>query len=207
MWVDDDHFDVNHHVRVCSVHQPGTDAQLLELFAELQMRRLGRDRPLWELWFVDGLADGRVACVEKIHHALVDGVSGAGALTVLLAPEPHDPPAVDPRPVGFEHDTASWWSVTADAAREAFITKPLGWGRDLPGLPSRGRAFVQALSSLPRAAATSLNGRVGAGRRYATVQVALDDLRDVGRRNGVTVNDLVVAAVTSGLRRAPGCAG
>jgi WS/DGAT/MGAT family acyltransferase len=200
VWVEDDAFEIEHHVRLCRLPEPGTDAALRELFADVQMRPVARDRPLWEMWLVDGLADGRVACVTKMHHALVDGVAGAGALAVLLSPEPHDPPC-DARPVarGIQ-GSPSRWSLMADAAREAFLEEPRRWVRDAPNLPTQLSSLRTVLRSMPRAARTSLNQRIGLGRRYETVTVPLEELRAAGRRWGVTVNDLVVAAVTAGLR-------
>ena len=201
VWVEDDHFEIAHHVRLCGLPEPGTDAQLRELFAELQMQPLSRDRPLWEMWFVDGLADGRVACVTKMHHALVDGVAGAGALAVLLSPEPHDPPLdATVAPVPTAHPVPSRWSLAAGAAREILVDEPRRWLRDAAELPSQLSSWRAVIEGMPLATRSSLNQRVGTARRYETVTVALEDLRAAGRRQQATVNDLLVAAVTAGLR-------
>jgi WS/DGAT/MGAT family acyltransferase len=200
VWIDDDHFDIEHHVRATTLPAPGTDTQLRELFAELQMQRLGRDRPLWEFWFVEGLAGGRVACVEKMHHALVDGVGGAGAMAVLLSTEPSEVPASRDVPGFTPHAAPSWPSQLADSAREGLVVNPTRWLRTLPSLPSRSAAFGRAVRGLPLASHTSLKGRVGAGRRYATVRLSLDELRTAGRRHDATVNDVLIAIVTGGLR-------
>ena len=200
VWVDDQRFDIEHHVRVTTLAAPGTDAQLHELFAELQMQRLGRDRPLWEFWFVEGVAGGRVACVEKMHHALVDGVAGAGALAVLLTPAPDTAPPPSDGPGFVAHAAPGWPGQLADAAREGLVATPVRWVRTAPSLPARSLAVARAVRGLPVAPLTSLKGRVGTGRRYATVRLSLADLRRAGQRQGATVNDVLVTIATGGLR-------
>src|SRR5215471_15703748 len=91
IWVDDERFDISFHVRLAALPSPGDRAQLLALFEGLQAQVLDRSRPLWELWFVEGLHDGHVGLIQKTHHALTDGVSGVDVATVLLDATP-DPP-------------------------------------------------------------------------------------------------------------------
>src|SRR3954471_7717123 len=97
VWVDDEDFDVTYHVRRSALPRPGTYAQLRELVARLQSRQLDRNRPLWEIYLVEGLEGGRVAIVTKTHHAMVDGVSAVDIGTVILdlAPTPRDVPDDD----------------------------------------------------------------------------------------------------------------
>src|SRR4051794_27384513 len=76
VWVDDEHFDITYHVRLTALPSRGGEDQLRALFARLQSHMLDRTRPLWELWFVEGLEGGRIAIVQKTHHCLVDGISG-----------------------------------------------------------------------------------------------------------------------------------
>jgi WS/DGAT/MGAT family acyltransferase len=130
----------------------------------------------------------------------VDGVAGAGALAVLLSPEPHDAPPEGEAPAPFVAEVPSRWSLTVEAAREVFVEEPRRFLRDASRLPSQLSSLRAMLTSVPRATRTSLNQRVGSNRRYDTVSVPLEDLRAAGRRRGVTVNDLVVAIVTAGLR-------
>ena len=91
-WVPDDHFDLGYHCREIALPQPGSPAQLAEQVARIYSRRLDRSRPLWELYLIHGLPDGRVALLTKIHHAAVDGMSGGEILTLLydLSPEPRE---------------------------------------------------------------------------------------------------------------------
>src|SRR5687767_13915260 len=90
IWVDDPRFDISYHVRLTALPSPGTRQQLLTLTERVQAGLLDRSRPLWELWFVEGLEDGNVGLLQKTHHAIVDGVSAVDVATVLLdfTPEP-----------------------------------------------------------------------------------------------------------------------
>src|SRR3954470_5914782 len=102
VWVDDVDFDVTYHVRRSALPRPGTDAQLRELVGRLQSRQLDRNRPLWEIYLVEGLEGGQVAIITKTHHAMVDGVSAVDIGTVILDVErtPREVPDDDWRPRG-----------------------------------------------------------------------------------------------------------
>src|ERR1700730_4467482 len=93
-WVDDPHFDLDFHVRELALPSPGTDAKLAEQVARIVARPLDRARPLWELYLIHGLEDGSIAMLTKIHHSVVDGLSGAEIMGVLfdLSPEGRDAP-------------------------------------------------------------------------------------------------------------------
>src|SRR5260370_26794752 len=91
-WVDDPNFDIEYHIREIALPGPGSEAQLTEQVARLHARPLDRRRPLWEMYLITGLADGRVAVYTKVHHAAIDGVSGAELLTVLLDLSPEGRP-------------------------------------------------------------------------------------------------------------------
>src|SRR6185295_9323427 len=95
VWVDDERFDIGYHVRLTALPAPGSRAQLLALFERVQAQMLDRSRPLWELWFVEGLEGGHVGLIQKTHHALVDGVSAVDVATVLLDFDP-EPTVLDP---------------------------------------------------------------------------------------------------------------
>ena len=96
IWVDDHDFDLNYHVRLTALPKPGNEEQLKTLMGRLQSTVLDRRRPLWELWFVEGLEGDRVAIIQKTHHALVDGISGVDVATVLLDFEPDPDPVKAP---------------------------------------------------------------------------------------------------------------
>jgi WS/DGAT/MGAT family acyltransferase len=215
VWVDAEDFDIADHVKLLVLPPPGDRAVLEHACERLQMQVLDRDRPLWELWFIGGLHDGNVAMVEKLHHALVDGVSGVEVAAALLDLEPVPPPEE-----GVVEPVASWSPAPApDAPRlvveglaERFGT-PTAIARsvlDAARVPllalRRTGAVLDAARSLvgPEGLAptSSLNrATVGEHRRLTRVDVPLDDLRDVGSAFGVTVNDVVLAGVTGALRR------
>ena len=102
VWVDDPDFDLGYHLRRTAVPSPGGDHELADLMARIMSQRLDRDRPLWEYWLVEGLADGRWALISKLHHCIVDGVSGTDLYNVVLDPSPEPAPPVpddwQPRP-------------------------------------------------------------------------------------------------------------
>src|SRR6476661_4691289 len=133
VWVDDEDFDVTYHVRRSALPKPGTMAQLRELVGRLQSRQLDRNRPLWEIYLVEGLEGGRVAVVTKTHHAMVDGVSAVDIGTVMLdlSPTPRDVPDDDWTPrkepgaaslmVGAVTDYVKRPAQALDTARSAVV--------------------------------------------------------------------------------------
>src|ERR1019366_7374660 len=130
VWVDDPDFDIDYHVRLAAVPRPGGLRELADLAGDITGRQLDRSRPLWEMWIVEGLAEGRIGFIAKMHHSTVDGVSGAALLSVLfdLVPEP-DPDSVppeqpaDPRvPSGLELVSQA---LVARALRPVDITRDL----------------------------------------------------------------------------------
>ena len=110
MWVDDPDFDITYHVQEAAVPEPGDETQLLEFCARRMSCPLDRDRPLWQLWVIDGLSDGRVAVLEMIHHCLADGLAGVELASVLLDLEPRSLP----------HHSVDGWEP-APAPRRAIV--------------------------------------------------------------------------------------
>ena len=97
VWADDEHFNLDYHLRRTALPAPGGEQELRLLVGRVMSQQLDRDKPLWEMWLVEGLDDGRWALISKIHHALVDGVAGSDLLSVLLDPDPDAPaPPVEP---------------------------------------------------------------------------------------------------------------
>ena len=97
IWVDDDQFDIDYHIRLTAVPRPGADDQVHELMSRLQSLPLDRQRPLWEMWFVDGLQDDEVGLIIKSHHALGDGIATVDVSLAFVDFEP-DPPEDPPAP-------------------------------------------------------------------------------------------------------------
>ncbi|MBU9766301.1 wax ester/triacylglycerol synthase family O-acyltransferase [Mycobacterium sp. TNTM28] len=188
-WVDDSNFDVAHHIRFTALPRPGDEAALNRLVAEVMERRLDRDRPLWECWIVDGLQHNRWALLMKVHHCVADGVAATRLLGQLC-----DDPVVGDDPAG-------------PAARPG--SNPVEWisgawrtTRALPGAAVQAvrGAFDIAEGLLRPAAVSSLSGPISSMRRYAAVEVPLDEIEKVRSRFGVTVNDVALAAITDSFR-------
>ncbi len=217
-WVDDKDFDLEFHVREVALPRPGSDAQLAEQVSRLHARPLDRTRPLWETYLISGLARKRQAVYTKIHHAAIDGVSGAEVLTLLLdlTPEGRPPasiPAFRPqRPPGPAR-------MLASAARAAAL-RPLDTvriTRDLirfmPAIgsvagPMLGRMLGMGerdgsvIPTAPtRPPATPFNRPITPHRRWAFRSVALGDVKTVKNAFGVSVNDVVLAMCAGTLRR------
>ena len=195
-WLDDASFDIARHVEHRAVAPPGDAAAWLAACAALAVVRLPRDRPLWRLTLLTGRADGAVGMLLVVHHAVVDGLAGVATLLALLDPAPLPTPDVrwTPRPA----PTAA--ALILDAARERLRALATVIGA-LPAMPRlvRGLATTQqALSTL--APVTPLSGSIGAERRLAVVRVSLGSVRAAAHARGVTVNDIVLAAVAAGLR-------
>jgi len=202
-WVDDEAFDLSHHVRLAALPRPGDDAALNRFVADVMERRLDRDRPLWECWVVDGLAHNRWAVLVKIHHCVADGVAATHLLTQLYdAPvESHTEGRAEQASEGGGREDrrrlptvslnpADWvtWAWRTSCGVTSATTQALHGGLDL------------AAGLLRPAATSSLTGPVSDMRRYATVEVSMADVESVCERFGVTVNDVALAAITDSFR-------
>ena len=205
VWVDDVDFDISQHVRSLDLSPPGSREQLEQLCCELQMQVLDRTRPLWEMWFVGGLADGSVGLVYKVHHAVVDGVSAAETFELLLDPRT---PVIPQRsqaesgPSGGHAGPASLaWGGLVDDVRTVARVGSGGLGvllRPGPAVAS-GRGVGHLLRRTTLAPRTSLNRSVGGRRRLATVDLDLAAIKRIGRARRATVNDVVLTLVSAGL--------
>jgi WS/DGAT/MGAT family acyltransferase len=206
-WEPDPDFDIATHMRHASLPAPGGEAELLEWLGDFYSHRLDRAHPLWETTFLDGLCDGRWALATKVHHCLVDGISGASVASTLLDAEPNPAP-------GSKGFTAALGPPVEDEQVErGTISKLLGVvgsGVDAVRHPrklasglsrSRGLAEMIVREEVIGAPHTSLNEPIGGTRRLAAVEVPLEDIKGVKRELGGTVNDVVLAATASGLRR------
>jgi diacylglycerol O-acyltransferase len=224
-WIDDPDFDLDFHVRELALPAPGSDKQLAEQVARIVARPLDRARPLWELYLIQGLASGNVAMLTKIHHALIDGMSGAEIMGLLLdlssegrelpEPPPYEP---DRDPGDVELIGRSLLGLPRYPARllrslPAAIPNiedtPFGV---LPGAGTVGRladTLRRAVTGDPRsferktlvAPRTSFNGRISPHRRFAFGQLPLDDVKAVKNAHGCTVNDVIVSICASAVRR------
>ena len=209
VWVDDIHFNVEYHVRHTALPAPGDRLRLNRLSARIMSQQLDRDKPLWEIWFAEGLAGGRFALISKTHHCLVDGVSGADIMSVILDLGP-EPEAIEPEPWRPPPEPTPD-QLLLEALKER-LTSPAEAIRTLqsaatdPGkLPNRvveaARAVGNFVGGSFAAPPSSLNLPIGPHRRFETVLADLDEVKRIKNNLGGTVNDVVLAAVSGGLRR------
>jgi WS/DGAT/MGAT family acyltransferase len=209
VWVDDPSFNIFYHVRHTALPRPGEERQLKRLCGRIFSQKLDLTKPLWEIWIVEGLSDGRFALVAKAHHSMVDGVSGMDLLTVLLSPMPEPTfeagPPWRPRPSPGPSELLAaeayrrgraWLGLVRDAARAA--TSPR---RALATAWDAATSVAEALGGATPSSDTPLNPRIGPHRRVDWFRVALGDVKAVKARLGGTVNDVVLATVVGALRR------
>ena len=208
-WVDDPAFDVRNHIRHTALPPPGGDVELRHLMARVMALRLFRDRPLWEVWLVGGLADNRWALINKVHHCMVDGIAGVSLLREMLSDTPEQcvPPSDDDwQPAAAPRDRTIVLEAVRDLAYE-----PAQWGLALGRLArhprstwSQVRDTGQGLLALSSAAvplhSTSLFGPAGGGRRYRWTRTSLVDIGTVRKAFGGTMNDVVLSAIAGGFR-------
>jgi WS/DGAT/MGAT family acyltransferase len=211
LWVDDPSFNIGYHVRHTALPAPGSVEQLRLLVSRIFSQRLDRSKPLWELWMVEGY-EGGFAIVNKVHHAVVDGVSGAD-LTAVLFDLSKDGTEVPP--------PESAWSPAPEPGDVQVVAKgavdlagaPVGLARsvvDAVSNPARTVANVREGASgvgeilwgtINRAPQTPLNGPIGPHRRVSWVRVPLAELKEIKNALGGTVNDVFLATVAGALHR------
>ena len=207
-WVDDPHFNIDYHVRHTAVPQPGDGEQLKRLFSRIMGQPLDFRRPVWEAWLVEGLEGGRWALMNKAHHCMIDGMSGADITSLLLSLSP-DAQAPD-GPQWQPKQEPSTRDVMVDGVTHA-VKHPI----------QRAGHIVDLVRSVPKATAIrsaagvkglvptlkvvppnrfGLNGPISPHRRWTWVHGSLDDVKSVRRATGATVNDVILAAITLGFR-------
>lgn len=210
-WIEDPDFDLVHHIKHRALPSPGDDCKLTDLVCELASTRLDRNLPLWEINFVEGLKDGRVAAITKMHHAAIDGVSGAEILGNLLdlKPEPVKVPAPE---TPWRPDSIPSLAKLANLTTRSLAKRPgkaLRLMRDTwPFLVSSGHAmwqqrklsgkFSDLVTLAPR---TRFNCKISARRSFAFGSLELDQVKIVKNAFGTTVNDVVMAICGTALRQ------
>ncbi|MGW5312520.1 WS/DGAT/MGAT family O-acyltransferase [Nocardia thailandica] len=206
VWVEDTDFDLDRHVHRDALPAPGGDRELAELVAEIAARPMDRDRPLWEMTVVEGLADGRVAVVSKYHHAAVDGITGTNMMMYLCDAEPGvrypEPPAEKPAVASTPHDIR--------LAAEGLVRLPGRLGmvgmvpqtvRKLGGLVQRRRVGKRGMALPFTAPRTPFNRTITARRAIAFTTADLADIKEIRAAFGAKVNDVVLTVVAGALRQ------
>ncbi|MFI1577759.1 wax ester/triacylglycerol synthase family O-acyltransferase [Embleya sp. NPDC020630] len=205
-WVEDPDFELGNHLRRATLAAPGGRRELTAMAEEIYRHRLDRDRPLWEWWIVDGLENGRVAHLWKVHHACIDGRSGAAMQEIFFDAVPNPPDEQAPAPVPAPSEPGGvpeGWEAIREGALSLAGT-PVRVGRQLGRL---GQGVLQAALTgrlgralplnVPR---TRFNAPIGPRRAYGFCSVSLSDVKLVKNAFGVKVNDVVLAMVAGALR-------
>jgi diacylglycerol O-acyltransferase len=211
-WVDDPHLNLRYHVRSTALPSPGTEDQLQELAGRVFAQQLDRDKPLWEIWLVDGLEGDRFAMLSKTHHALVDGISGVDIMSVLFDTS-RDPAAPT--------DTGDRWLPRPLPSPVQLLGEALVERATVPGELARSvRAVLRgprrvaesvrdaavgvgamAWAGLNPAPPTPYNRSIGPHRRFTWVRANLEDVKAIKNELGGTVNDVVLATIAGALGR------
>jgi diacylglycerol O-acyltransferase / wax synthase len=203
LWIDAPSIDLAEHVRVLPLAAPADESRLLLVCEELRHRRLDPSRPLWEMWFLPGLPDGRVGFFMRLHHAIADGIAGIAALGAFVDLV-SDPPEIGEPP----------WTPAATPSARALLADNLhrhlhGLGRTLSKLAHPVQTLRQARRGWPavreafteaRAPRTSLNRRIGSHRRFALLRSDLDLVKRIAHAHNAKVNDVLIGVLAGGLR-------
>lgn len=205
VWVDDEDFDIERHVHRLALPRPGGEQELADLCGHLAGLPLDRSRPLWEMWIIEGLADGRVAVMAKMHHATVDGMSGMSLLAHLCSLEP-EPPAPNP----LDPDALAQAPGELGLLARGLVSnlrKPLHLAKlVLPTVAALGGTVERAAKGTAMAAPftaprTAFNGTISGRRVIAFRDLDLDVIKEIKNLTGSTVNDVVLAVSGGALRR------
>jgi WS/DGAT/MGAT family acyltransferase len=209
VWVDDRHFNIDNHILHRALPRPGNLKQLRDLSAHIMSRQLDRDRPLWEMWVVEGLAGDRFAVISKIHHCMVDGASGVDLAHIMMSPTPQEElpepvpyyPKPAPSPAELVRDEVARVAMLPLRATRHF-TEFTRQAEDLyEELAKRGRALAELAGWAVRSASeTPLNGRLSPHRRFDWLNTPLARVKAVRKALGCTVNDVVLATVSGAVR-------
>ena len=208
VWTDDPAFDLGYHVRRSALPRPGSMEQLRELVARIASRPLDRNRPLWECYFVEGLAEGRVALLTKSHQILVDGMETVDIGQVLLDTEPdrkplgHDEwrptPAVSPVTQAIRALTES--ATTPSTVLATARANASSLARSANSARERIGEVTGALAGRDPVHTTPVHARLSQQRRFIAVRTDLADYRKIRKVHGGTVNDVILATITGGIR-------
>ena len=206
VWVDDPHFNLSYHLRHSALPAPGTEDVLRRTAARIFAQHLDRRKPLWEIWMIEGLSENRWALLSKVHHCMVDGVSATDLMTVMFDDRPSAQPVPawepPPEPNSAELVLRTLAHQASDPTEQLRIVRA-AIRRPRASL-DQAREIVRGISSaaglLRPLPSSSLTGSVGPHRSWSTAHVHLSDVKSIRAALGGTVNDVVLALVSGGLR-------
>jgi WS/DGAT/MGAT family acyltransferase len=205
-WVDDPHFSLDYHLRHTAVPPPGSEEQLRQMASRVFSQHLDRNKPLWELWAVEGLSGGRWALLSKVHHCMVDGVAATDLMSLMFsdtAPRPstHEWSA-EPERSSLEIMIRALARLASPGGQlETLRHALLAPAATLRTAAEVARATVAAGPSMRPVEASSLTGPIGPHRRWSWAEADLADVKKIRSALGGTVNDVVLTLITNGFRR------
>ena len=205
-WVEDEKFNFDHHIRRIAVPSPGDREALGEVVAHLYSSHLDRSRPLWEIWFIEGLPDGQFAILQKLHHAVMDGEGASKLGEILCDFEPDaEPQEIDPSIANASAGaTPSQWQQSLNTTRR-LARLPLDATREIlgfvqPRLLQRITGRDESGKDRPPIPVASFNAAISADRGFVFGSLPLDPIKRIKNHFGVTVNDVVLALVGTSMR-------
>ena len=210
VWIDDAAFDLSYHVRHTALPRPGSEAQLKKLSGRVMAQHLDRERPLWELWVVEGLEGDRFAIISKMHHCMIDGMSGVDLSQILQSPDKNateigEPPRFHPRPAPTATelltDAVTWRLQTPLRALKGLRELQ----KETDDLRSEVEARWRAIRSMygegmAKVSETPINGENSPHRNFDYLRMPLADIKALRHALGATVNDTVLTIVTGAFR-------
>lgn len=205
VWIDDPHFSLDYHVRHTAIPKPGGEEQLRQMAGRIFSQHLDRNKPLWELWSVEGLDDGRWALLSKVHHCMVDGVAATDLMSVMFSDTTGGGPrrqwSAPPEPSDIEVLARTIVRRSSPAGQIQSMRRALmAPGETLRSAAEFARAAVAASPRLKPVSSSSLTGPIGPHRRWSWAQIRLSDVKTVRSALGGTVNDVVLTVITNGFR-------
>ena len=205
-WVDDDNFNYDHHIKRIAVPSPGDRVALGELVAHLYSKHLDRNRPLWEIWFIEGLADGKFAIVQKLHHCMMDGQGASKLGEILCDFEPDAPPreidhAITSASAG---NTPNQWQRSVNTVTH-LVGMAVGIRREIldfvgPQIRRRLSLKKESVVAKPVVPRTCFNADIGSHRGFVFGSLPLADIKAIKNYFDVSINDVVIALVGSSMR-------
>jgi diacylglycerol O-acyltransferase / wax synthase len=210
LWVDAPALDITQHVRTAQVPAPGDEFRLLRTVEQLRRHRLERSRPLWEMWFLTGLADGDVGLFVRLHHVIADGIAGVASLAALLDLVPDPAPATTPLWTPAPPPTTLRLLADSIGRRADALDRAIAAVARPSATLRRGRAAWPAMRELivgepgPK---TSLDAVIGAGRSFALVRSTLEEIKGIAGHHDAKVNDVLLAGIAGGIHALLECRG
>lgn len=207
VWIRDPKFDLSRHLHRAHIRSPGSQREMDALIGDIASRQLHRDRPLWEVWLLEGLADGGIVLVTKIHHSLADGAASVAMLSRMMDLEPIEDDLSASPPKWTPEAIPSRTRLIADAFRDQreqagrlgpLLKRTVSGGVNVLKHMKEREGFVPTPFRTPR---TVFNRKLSPERSFATVSLSLADMKAVKDAAGVTLNDVVLAIVAGGLVR------